>query len=82
MTERQRDYILGLDEELIDFSRYENPRYLSKNILGEDWVFHYKDISHEEASNCIIKLNNEVKRCGCREAWWNFDIDYNGDAIF
>ena len=30
----------------------------------------------------VGKIYNEVKRCGCREAWWNFDIDYNGDAIF
>jgi len=83
MTDKQRDYIVGLDELLFDFSRYESPRFLSKDILGKDWLSHYKDISHQDASNCINKLNEEVDRCGCNE-WGDipFGVDYEGDAIF
>lgn len=83
MTEKQRDYILGLDETLIDFHEYNEPRFTSKDILGEGWVERYKDIPHPEASNCINKLNEEVKRCGCYDCWGDlpFGVDYEGDAI-
>ncbi len=77
MTDKQRDYILGLDETLLDFSRWDSPEFFSKDILGKDWLDHYKDISHQDASNCINKLNEEIEKVGCTD-WCDvpFGIDY------
>lgn len=76
MTEKQKNYILGLDEELIDFWQMRQPRILSKDILGNDWLERYKEIPHQEASDCIKRLLEEVEYCDCRHSYDDWSMQY------
>lgn len=76
MTDKQKDYILSLDEELFDFWQINQPRILSKNILGDDWLKTYKNISHQETSNCIKRLLEEVEYCDCRHSYDDWSMQY------
>ena len=76
MTDKQRDYILGLDEELFDFWQINPPKVLSKDILGNDWLKRFKDISHKETSNCIKRLLEEVEYCDCRHSYDDWSMQY------
>lgn len=76
MTDKQKDYILGLDEELFDFWNLNPPRILSKDILGNDWLKRYKDIPHQETSDCIKRLLEEVEYCDCRHSYDDWSMQY------
>lgn len=78
MTDKQRDYILGLDEELFESWQinFNQPRILSKDILGKDWPKRYKDISQQETSWCIERLLEEVEYCDCRHSYDDWSMQY------
>ena len=58
MTDKQRDYILSLDEKLYR----KGLSVSSEDILGYDWEKNYKQIPVEEASECIDQLKGELRQ--------------------
>ena len=67
MSEQEKVYILSIDDTLkalSQFNCWEKSKYFSKDILGQDWLSHYEDISSEDTYYCISKLEEELERIG------------------
>ena len=63
-------YIDSLEDFIFDFAQFGEPKKLSKDILGVDWHKRYKEISHQQASDCIKYLQEQAHALGCYESDW------------
>ena len=77
MTEKQMQYIITLEDFILDFAHYGKPKKLSKDILGDGWYERYKEISHKEASECINYLQEQAHTLGCYEDDWAITNGYD-----
>lgn len=80
MTEKQKNYILELDEFILDFAKFGEPEKLSSDILGSKWSLRYSEIPHQQASECISLLQDQAHRLGCYNNTIDIDNWYNGEC--